>query len=79
MRDRIGDILVQGEGGAQVLVDAELAEHFETELTKAGDGRRRRRARLRVASRRLAARGLAPRRAPACSSGGRVACAPVDA
>jgi RNA-binding protein YlmH len=34
VRDRIGDILVQGEGGAQVLVDAELAEHFEAELTQ---------------------------------------------
>jgi hypothetical protein len=35
VRDRVGDVLVQGEGGAQVLVDAELAEHFEAELTKA--------------------------------------------
>ncbi|KAI8466015.1 MAG: hypothetical protein J3K34DRAFT_461081 [Monoraphidium minutum] len=34
VRDRVGDVLVMGEGGAQALVDAELAEHFEAELTK---------------------------------------------
>jgi len=34
VRDRVGDVLVQGEGGAQALVDAELVEHFEAELTK---------------------------------------------
>jgi hypothetical protein len=36
VRDRIGDVLVQGEGGAQALVDAELAAYFEAELTKVG-------------------------------------------
>jgi photosystem II S4 domain protein len=33
-RDVVGDILVQGERGAQALVDVELVEHFETELTR---------------------------------------------
>lgn len=28
------DILIQGEGGAQILVDPELVEHFEVSLTK---------------------------------------------
>lgn len=32
VRDKVGDILVQGEMGAQVLVDAELVEHFEFTL-----------------------------------------------
>jgi RNA-binding protein YlmH len=33
-RDRVGDILVQGEAGAQILVDPELVEHFEASLTQ---------------------------------------------
>jgi hypothetical protein len=32
------DILIQGEGGAQILVDPELAEHFE--VTGAGAAQR---------------------------------------
>ncbi len=36
VRDKVGDILVQGEQGAQVLVDLELVEHFEVSLTKVG-------------------------------------------
>lgn len=28
------DILIQGEGGAQILIDPELAEHFELSLTQ---------------------------------------------
>jgi RNA-binding protein YlmH len=32
----VGDILVQGERGAQILVDPELVEHFETSLTQVG-------------------------------------------
>lgn len=38
VRDKVGDILVQGEAGAQVLVDPELVEHFEMSLTQVGDG-----------------------------------------
>eukprot|EP00879_Flechtneria_rotunda_P010089 GHRR01010547.1.p1 GENE.GHRR01010547.1~~GHRR01010547.1.p1 ORF type:complete len:324 (+),score=44.55 GHRR01010547.1:145-1116(+) len=34
VRERVGDILLQGEGGAQILVDPELVEHFEATLTK---------------------------------------------
>eukprot|EP00775_Hariotina_reticulata_P014407 gene14407-14513_t len=34
VRDRVGDILLQGEGGAQVLVDPALVDHFEASLTK---------------------------------------------
>ncbi|KAF8069439.1 Hnrnph2 [Scenedesmus sp. PABB004] len=34
VRDRVGDILVQGESGAQILVDPELVEHFEAALTQ---------------------------------------------
>uniref|UniRef100_A0A7S0RQE4 RNA-binding S4 domain-containing protein n=1 Tax=Chlamydomonas leiostraca TaxID=1034604 RepID=A0A7S0RQE4_9CHLO len=34
VREKVGDILVQGEAGAQILVDPELAEHFETSLTQ---------------------------------------------
>lgn len=36
VRERVGDILVQGESGAQILVDPELVEHFEATLTKVG-------------------------------------------
>ncbi len=38
VRDKVGDILVQGEAGAQVLVDPELVEHFEMSLTQVWDG-----------------------------------------
>lgn len=34
VRDRVGDILLQGEAGAQILVDPELLEHLERSLTK---------------------------------------------
>ncbi|WIA30376.1 hypothetical protein OEZ86_000462 [Tetradesmus obliquus] len=34
VREKVGDILIQGEGGAQILVDPELVEHFEASLTK---------------------------------------------
>ncbi|KAG2451467.1 hypothetical protein HYH02_004065 [Chlamydomonas schloesseri] len=34
VREKVGDILVQGESGAQILVDPELAEHFETSLVQ---------------------------------------------
>ena len=34
VRDKVGDILVQGETGAQILVDPELVEHFEQTLTQ---------------------------------------------
>jgi len=34
VRGKVGDILVQGETGAQILVDAELLEHFEATLTQ---------------------------------------------
>ncbi|PNH04282.1 putative RNA-binding protein ylmH [Tetrabaena socialis] len=34
VRERVGDVLVQGEGGAQVLVDPELLEHFEMALVQ---------------------------------------------
>ena len=34
VRDRVGDVLVQGEAGAQILVDPELVEHFTITLTK---------------------------------------------
>lgn len=30
----VQDILVQGEGGAQILVEPDLVEHFEASLTK---------------------------------------------
>ncbi|KAL6757693.1 hypothetical protein V8C86DRAFT_2616727 [Haematococcus lacustris] len=33
-RERVGDILVQGERGAQLLVDPEMVEHFEAALTQ---------------------------------------------
>ncbi len=36
VRGKVGDILVQGESGAQILVDAELVEHFEAALTQVG-------------------------------------------
>ncbi len=36
VRERVGDILVQGEAGAQILVDPELLEHFEMSLTQVG-------------------------------------------
>ncbi|EFJ50818.1 hypothetical protein VOLCADRAFT_57892 [Volvox carteri f. nagariensis] len=34
VRDKVGDILVQGEAGAQILVDPELVEHFEMSLVQ---------------------------------------------
>jgi RNA-binding protein YlmH len=34
MRCPAQDILIQGEGGAQILVEPELAEHFEASLTQ---------------------------------------------
>ncbi|GLC43905.1 hypothetical protein PLESTB_000921600 [Pleodorina starrii] len=34
VREKVGDILVQGETGAQILVDPELVEHFEMSLTQ---------------------------------------------
>ncbi|KAG2498318.1 hypothetical protein HYH03_003578 [Edaphochlamys debaryana] len=34
VRERVGDILVQGEAGAQILVDPELLDHFEMALTQ---------------------------------------------
>ncbi|GLI58845.1 hypothetical protein VaNZ11_000611 [Volvox africanus] len=34
VREKIGDILVQGESGAQILVDPELVEHFEMSLVQ---------------------------------------------
>jgi hypothetical protein len=34
VRGKVGDILVQGESGAQILVDMELVEHFEDTLTQ---------------------------------------------
>lgn len=34
VRGKVGDILVQGETGAQIIVDAELLEHFEMALTQ---------------------------------------------
>ncbi len=37
VRERVGDILVQGETGAQILVHPELVEHFETSLTQVCD------------------------------------------
>ena len=33
-RDRVGDILVQGETGAQILVTPELVEHLVQTLTQ---------------------------------------------
>ena len=38
VRERVGDILVQGEAGAQILVDPGLLEHFEAALTQVGRG-----------------------------------------
>lgn len=38
MREKVGDILVQGESGAQILVDPDLVEHFETSLVQVGTG-----------------------------------------
>lgn len=34
VRGKVGDILVQGETGAQILCDPELVEHFEMALTQ---------------------------------------------
>eukprot|EP00200_Dunaliella_tertiolecta_P001961 CAMPEP_0202355318 /NCGR_PEP_ID=MMETSP1126-20121109/10265_1 /ASSEMBLY_ACC=CAM_ASM_000457 /TAXON_ID=3047 /ORGANISM="Dunaliella tertiolecta, Strain CCMP1320" /LENGTH=166 /DNA_ID=CAMNT_0048947919 /DNA_START=250 /DNA_END=750 /DNA_ORIENTATION=+ len=34
VRGKVGDILVQGESGAQIMVDSELVEHFEDTLTQ---------------------------------------------
>ncbi|PNW74951.1 hypothetical protein CHLRE_12g502950v5 [Chlamydomonas reinhardtii] len=34
VREKVGDILVQGESGAQILVDPDLVEHFETSLVQ---------------------------------------------
>eukprot|EP00878_Enallax_costatus_P021451 GHUV01022704.1.p1 GENE.GHUV01022704.1~~GHUV01022704.1.p1 ORF type:complete len:260 (+),score=77.30 GHUV01022704.1:247-1026(+) len=34
VRDRVGDVLIQGEGGAQILVEPGLVDHFEASLTK---------------------------------------------
>ncbi|KXZ55839.1 hypothetical protein GPECTOR_2g1390 [Gonium pectorale] len=34
VREKVGDILVQGEAGAQILVDPELVEHFEMSLVQ---------------------------------------------
>ncbi|GIL70408.1 hypothetical protein Vretifemale_1174 [Volvox reticuliferus] len=34
VREKIGDILIQGESGAQILVDPELVEHFEMSLVQ---------------------------------------------
>lgn len=38
VRERVGDILVQGEAGAQILVDPQMVEHFEATLTQVGTG-----------------------------------------
>lgn len=35
VRGKVGDILVQGESGAQFLCDPDLVEHFEMNLTQA--------------------------------------------
>ena len=34
VRGKVGDILVQGETGAQIMCDPELIEHFEMALTQ---------------------------------------------
>ncbi len=34
VRDKVGDIIVMGEAGAQMLVVPELVDHFEMNLTK---------------------------------------------
>ncbi|MEW5304017.1 MAG: hypothetical protein WDW36_006655 [Sanguina aurantia] len=34
VRDKVGDVLIQGESGAQILVDPGLMEHFLTSLTQ---------------------------------------------
>ena len=34
VRGKVGDVLVQGESGAQVLCDPELVDHFEMALTQ---------------------------------------------
>lgn len=34
VREKVGDVLIQGESGAQILVDPELMEHFLTCLTQ---------------------------------------------
>lgn len=34
VREKVGDVLIQGESGAQILVDPELMEHFLTSLTQ---------------------------------------------
>ncbi len=35
-RSKVGDIIILGETGAQILVAAELVEHFEQSLTQVG-------------------------------------------
>ncbi len=35
-RGKVGDIIILGETGAQILVAAELVEHFEQSLTQVG-------------------------------------------
>lgn len=36
-RSRVGDILVQGEDGAHIMVAPELAQHLELSLTQVGN------------------------------------------
>lgn len=39
VRDKVGDIMVQGEAGAQVLLDPELVDHFEMSLVQVSQAR----------------------------------------